>query len=98
MSRISVHPSALLRAWCATVFSDTQCPMDSYDHVIPEATPLCDHFLSHHVSSESEVIIPTDIALVISVASDQDFIASDSDSDPFSATVPNSAFHHTHVL
>ena len=55
--------------------------MDSCDHVIPEATPLCDHLLSHHVSSESEVITPA--TLVISIASDSDSIASHSANNAF---------------
>ena len=96
----------LLRTLCATLFSDRQCPMDSCDHVIPEATPLCDHLLSHHVSSETEFITPMDLtALVISIASDSDSIASDSDSDPFSVVLSHGSklakalhFYHTCML
>lgn len=77
----------LLRILCA-VFSDWQCPMNSCDHDYSwlwSYAPLCYRLLSHHVFLESEAITPADLTtLIISIASDSDSFASDSDSDPFS--------------
>ena len=48
---------------------------DNYEYILPEATPLCDHLLNHHVFSQpgAEVITPSNLTtLIISNASDSD--------------------------
>lgn len=52
-----------------------QCPMDSCEYILPEATPLCDHLVNHHVFFQpgAEVITPLNLTtLIISNGSDSD--------------------------
>ena len=82
------------------IFSDRQCPMDMLFLKVHHFVTI---YLSHHVSSETEL---TDlITLVISIESDSDSIACDSDSDPFSVILSHGSklakalhFYHTYML
>ena len=55
---------------CLTVFADGRHPIESFSYIVPPDTPLCDHFLSSHVTLQLD-FSPSDLARqIIQTASD----------------------------
>ena len=40
---------SILKLLCMTVFNDRKCPSEGCDFIVPEATPLCTHFIRNHM-------------------------------------------------
>ena len=45
---------SILKLLCMTVFNDRKCPSEGCDFIVPEATPLCTHFIKKHTNLPPE--------------------------------------------
>ena len=46
---------AILKSLCLTVLSDRRCPVSNCEYIVPQDTPLCEHFLECHTDFEPNV-------------------------------------------
>ena len=70
---------SILKLLCLTVFGDRNCPASNCPYIVPETSPLCEHFLQCHADLPSE-ITPDDLTNCI--------IATVTDSERFFNILP----------
>ena len=67
---------ASLESLCLTVFSDRRCPVSNCEYIVPQDTPLCEHFLECHTDFEPNVT-PAYITncILLSISNSEHFIS-----------------------